>query len=51
MPAGTIGAEIRHLMSDKGYPQKRAVAAALNLRRTGKIRRGRLYARPIRRGR
>jgi len=32
-----VASEIRHLMKDKGYPQKRAVAAALSMKREGKL--------------
>lgn len=32
-----VSSEIRHLMNDKGYPQKRAVAAALSMKREGKL--------------
>jgi hypothetical protein len=32
-----VSSEIRHLMKDKGYPQKRAVAAALSMKREGKL--------------
>jgi hypothetical protein len=35
---GTVSGEIRHLMRDRGFPQKRAVAASLNMQRRGKIR-------------
>lgn len=38
MPASTPSDEIRHLMRDKGYPQRRAVAAAMNMKRRGKFR-------------
>lgn len=38
MPAASVGEEIRHLKKDKGYPQKRAVAAALSMKRAGKFR-------------
>lgn len=37
MPALTVSEEIRHLIRDKGYSQERAVAAALNMQREGKI--------------
>ena len=40
MPAANESEEISHLMRDKGYPQKRAVAAALNMKRRGKFKRG-----------
>jgi len=33
-----VSSEIRHLMRDKGYPQKRAVAAALSMERAGKLK-------------
>lgn len=36
-PAATVSEEIRHLMRDKGYPQERAVATALEMQRRGKI--------------
>ena len=39
MPASTRSEEISHLMRDKGYPQKRAVAAALSMERAGKFKR------------
>jgi hypothetical protein len=32
-----VSSEIRHLIKDKGYPQKRAVAAALQMKREGKL--------------
>jgi hypothetical protein len=32
-----VASEIRHLINDKGYPQKRAVAAALSMKREGKL--------------
>jgi len=32
-----VASEIRHLIKDKGYPQKRAVAAALQMKREGKL--------------
>ena len=32
-----VSSEILHLMRDKGYPQKRAVAAALSMKREGKL--------------
>jgi len=32
-----VSSEIRHLMKDKGYPQKRAVAAALSMKRKGEL--------------
>jgi len=32
-----VASEIRHLIKDKGYPQKRAVAAALSMEREGKL--------------
>ena len=35
MPAGSVSSEIRHLMKDRGYPQKRAVAASLSMARRG----------------
>jgi len=35
--ASTVSEEIRHLIRDKGYPQKQAVAAALEMQRRGKI--------------
>jgi hypothetical protein len=40
MPASTVSEEISHLVRDKGYPQKRAVAASLNMQRRGKLKRG-----------
>jgi hypothetical protein len=33
----TVSKEISHLVRDKGYPQDRAVAAALSMERQGKI--------------
>jgi len=41
MPAETVSDEISHLVRDKGYPQKRAVAASLNMERRGKLKKGR----------
>lgn len=38
MPASTVSEEVSHLVRDKGYPQKRAVAAALDMKRRGKMR-------------
>jgi hypothetical protein len=38
MPAANESEEISHLMKDKGYPQKRAVAAAMSMKRAGKFR-------------
>ena len=35
MPAGSVSEEISHLVRDRGYPQKRAVAAALSMKRRG----------------
>ena len=32
-----VSSEIRHLIKDKGYPQKRAVAAALSMKRKGEL--------------
>ena len=40
MPAETVSEEVSHLVRDRGYPQKRAVAAALNMQRAGKLKRG-----------
>jgi len=40
VPADNERDEIRHLIKDRGYPQKRAVAAALNMKRRGKFKRG-----------
>ena len=40
MPASSVGAEISHLVRDKGYPQKRAVAASLSMERAGKFKGG-----------
>ena len=40
MPASTVSEEISHLVRDKGYPQKRAVAASLNMQRRGTLKRG-----------
>ena len=39
MPASNMSEEIRHLMKDKGYPQKRAVAAAYSIKRHGGFKR------------
>jgi len=41
VPAETVGDEIAHLQRDKGYPPKRAQAAALNMQRHGRLRAGR----------
>jgi hypothetical protein len=38
MPAANKQEEIRHLIRDKGYDQKRAVAAAYSMERAGKFR-------------
>jgi hypothetical protein len=38
MPAGSVSEEISHLMRDKGYPHRQAIAAALNMERRGTIR-------------
>lgn len=35
MPAENKSEEISHLIRDKGYPQKRAVAAAYSIERRG----------------
>jgi len=35
-----VSEEISHLERDKGYPHKRAVAAALNMERSGKLKKG-----------
>jgi hypothetical protein len=40
MPAANESEEISHLIRDKGYPQKRAVAAALSMKRAGKFKKG-----------
>lgn len=37
-PASTVSQEISHLIKEKGYPQKRAVAAALSMKRRGDIK-------------
>lgn len=37
-PGQTVGGEIRHLIRDKGFAPKRAVAASLNMQRAGKLR-------------
>lgn len=37
MPAKNVSEEISHLMKDKGFPQKRAVAAALDMKRRGQF--------------
>jgi len=51
MPAGSTSEEISHLMKDKGYPQKRAVAAAMSMERAGKFRKkGRKSKRKKKRG-
>ena len=39
MPAASVSEEISHLIRDKGYPQKRAVAAAKSMERAGKFKR------------
>jgi len=36
--ASNVSEEVKHLMEDKDYPQKRAVAAALSMQREGKIK-------------
>jgi hypothetical protein len=38
VPAESVGAEISHLVRDKGWPQKRAVAAALSMKRRGRFK-------------
>jgi hypothetical protein len=41
MPSGgTVSGEISHLVRDKGWKQKRAVAAALSMERRGQLKRG-----------
>jgi hypothetical protein len=42
-PASTVSEEVSHLMKEKGYPQKRAVAAALDMERRGDIQKKSLY--------
>lgn len=37
-PAETVSEEVSHLMKEKDYPQKRAVAAALSMQRRGDIK-------------
>jgi len=37
MPAKNVSDEIKHLIKNKGYPQDKAVAAALSMRKEGKI--------------
>jgi hypothetical protein len=37
-PASTVSEEISHLVKEKGYPQKRAIAAALSMKRRGDIK-------------
>jgi hypothetical protein len=37
-PAASVSEEISHLMKDKDYPQDRAVAAALSMKRAGKFK-------------
>jgi len=39
-PAASVSEEIRHLIKEKGYPQKRAVAAALSMKRAGEFHDG-----------
>ena len=51
MPAETVGDEISHLVRDKGYPQKRAVAASLDMRRTGKLRKSKRGSQRVKRRR
>lgn len=46
-PLRTVGTEISHLIRDKGFPQRRAVAASLNMQRDNKLRQA---TRPARRG-
>ncbi len=38
MPASNVSEEISHLMRDKKYPQKRAIAASLSMKRRGAFR-------------
>jgi hypothetical protein len=40
LPAETVPDEISHLKRDKGYSQKRAVAASLEMQRCGTLRKG-----------
>ena len=49
MPAESVSEEASHLIRDKGYPQKRAVAASLSQARRGKF--GRKAQRKARRKR
>jgi hypothetical protein len=37
-PDRTVSGEVSHLMRDKGWPQKRAVAASLDMQRRGQLR-------------
>ena len=37
MPAKSVGEEIGHLIKDKGFPPKRAQAAALDMERRGEF--------------
>jgi hypothetical protein len=38
MPAENVSEEIRHLMKDRGYTQRRAIAAAKSMERAGKFK-------------
>jgi len=38
VPAGSVGEEISHLERDRGYPHKRAIAAALSMKRAGRFK-------------
>jgi hypothetical protein len=39
VPAKNESEEIRHLMKDRGFPQKRAVAATMSMKRRGDFKR------------
>jgi hypothetical protein len=38
MPAENVSEEIRHLMRDKNFSQRRAIAAAKSMERAGKFK-------------
>lgn len=40
MPAANESEEISHLVRDKGYSQRRAVAAAMSMKRRGDFKHG-----------
>jgi hypothetical protein len=37
-PSRTVSREVSHLVRDRGFPQRRAVAASLRMRRSGELR-------------